>query len=111
MDELRRFAALRRRLTALQQEAYTLSRVLDVTDWRGNDHGAELQARTLQLATVEDEMADIEFLLSYYERTMLNAKSLIVAPQTVLLITSIVLAVFVLMTIAAGVLAGAIRVG
>lgn len=111
MDELRRFAALRRRLNGLQQEAYTLSKVLDVTDWRGNDHGAELQAHTLQREAIEDEMADIEFLLSFYERTMQNRQSLIVSPYTVLLILAIVVAMFVSTTLAAGILAGVIRVG
>jgi hypothetical protein len=109
MQDLRRFAALRRRLNALQQESYTVGRVLEVTDWRG-EHTAEVQASTLKLTTLDDEIADIEYLLDYYERSMTQAQSLIVSPQTVALITAIVLAVFVLMTMVAGVLAGAINV-
>jgi hypothetical protein len=109
MQDLRRFAALRRRLNALQQESYTVGRVLEVTDWRG-EHTAEVQASTLKLTSLDDEIADIEYLLDYYERSMTQAQSLIVSPQTVALITAIVLAVFVLMTMVAGVLAGAINV-
>lgn len=109
MQDLRRFAALRRRLNALQQESYTVGRVLEVTDWRG-EHTAEVQASTLKLTTLDDEIADIEYLLDYYERSMTQAQSLIVTPQTVALITAIVLTIFVLMTMVAGVLAGAINV-
>jgi hypothetical protein len=109
MQDLRRFAALRRRLNALQQESYTVGRVLEVTDWRG-EHTAEVQASTLKLTTLDDEIADIEYLLDYYERSMTQAQSLIVSPQTVALITAIVLTIFVLMTMVAGVLAGAINV-
>ena len=111
MDELRRFSALRRRLVALEQEGYTLSRVLEVTDWRGNEHGADLQAHSAKLVTVEDEMADIEYLLAYYERNMIRGQAMIVTPKKVLLITAIVLAIFAMMTVSAGVLAGALRVG
>ena len=110
MDELRRFAAMRRRLNALQQESYTIMRVLDITDWRG-EHTAEVQASTVKLTTVEDEIADIEYLLDYYERTMVRSQSLIVTPQTVVMIAAIVLVAFVAMTVAAGLLAGAIRAG
>ena len=109
MDQLRRFAAMRRRLNALQQEQYTTSRVIEVNDWRHSDT-AELQAHTARLATIEDEIADIDFLLDFYERTMLQSQSMIVAPHTVALIAAIVVAVFVAMTVAAGVLAGAIHV-
>lgn len=111
MDQLRRFAAMRRRLNALQQEQYTTSRVIEVNDWRIGDHTAELQAHTARLATIEDEIADIDFLLDFYERTMTQAQSMVVAPHTVALIAAIVVVVFVAMTVAAGVLAGAIRVG
>lgn len=111
MDQLRRFAAMRRRLNALQQEQYTVSRVLEISDWRGDDHSAELQAHTARLATIEDEIADIDFLLGYYERTMTQSQSLMVAPHTVALIAAIVVAVFIVMTVAAGVLAGVIHVG
>lgn len=110
MDQLRRFAAMRRRHNALQQEQYTVARVIENNDWRG-DHAAELQAHTARLATIEDEIADIDYLLDYYERTMIRSQSMIVAPHTVALIAAIVVAVFVAMTLAAGVLAGAIHVG
>ena len=111
MDQLRRFAAMRRRLNTLQQEQYTVSRVLEISDWRGDDHTAELQAHTARLATIEDEIADIDYLLGYYERTMTQSQALMVAPHKVALIAVIVVAVFVAMTVAAGVLAGAINVG
>jgi hypothetical protein len=111
MDELRRFAALRRRLVALEQECYTLSRVMDVTDWRGAEHGFELQAHTAKLVTVEDEMADIEYLLSHYERSVAASKAMIVTPKTVLFIAALVLVMFVLMTVTAGLFAGAFRGG
>ena len=109
MQDLRRFAALRRRLNALQQESYTVERMLEITDWRG-EHTAEVQASTLRMAALDDEIGDIEYLLDYYERSMTQAQSLIVTPQTVALITAIVLTIFVLMTLVAGVLAGAINV-
>ncbi len=82
MQDLRRFAALRRRLNVLQQESYTATRVLEVTDWRG-EHTAEVQASTLRLAALDDEISDIEYLLNYYERSMTQAAALIVTPQTV----------------------------
>jgi hypothetical protein len=107
MDELRRCSALRRRLNALQQESYTVARVMENTDWRGSDHAAEVQAYTNRASLLDDEIADIEFLLDYYERTMLRSQSLIVAPETVMLIAAIVLATFMAMTIAAGIMAGA----
>lgn len=107
MDELRRFSALRRRLNALQQESYTVARVMENTDWRGADHAAEVQAYTNRATLLDDEIADIDFLLDYYERTMLRSQALIVAPETIMLITAIVLATFLAMTIAAGIMAGA----
>ena len=108
MQDLRRFAALRRRLNALQQESYTITRVIEVTDWR-NDHTAEVQASTLRMAALDDEIGDIEYLLNYYERTMMQAAALIVTPKTVGLVTAIVLAIFMVMTLIAGVLAGVIN--
>jgi hypothetical protein len=109
MQDLRRFAALRRRLNALQQESYTVNRIMENTDWRG-DHAAEVHANTMRLTSLDDEIADIEYLLEYYERSMTQAQALVVTPQTVVLITAIVMAIFVFMTVAAGVLAGAINV-
>lgn len=112
--DLRRFSALRRRLNALQQEAYTTARVLEGTDWRTKDQisqVAELQALTNRSQAINDELDDIEFLLEYYERTMLHANSLIVTPQTVVIISAMIMGLFLAMTLAAGLLAGAIRVG
>lgn len=111
MDDLRRFSALRRRLNALQQESYTVSRILDITDWRGADHVAEVQASTTKQEQLDAEIGDIEYLLDYYERTMRGRQSLIVSPYTVLLILAIVVGLFVSTTLAAGILAGVIRVG
>ena len=111
MDDLRRFSALRRRLNALQQESYTVSRILDITDWRGADHMAEVQASTAKQQSLDAEIGEIEYLLDFYERTMQSRQSLIVSPYTVLLVLAIVIALFVSTTLAAGVLAGAIRVG
>lgn len=111
MDQLRRFAAMRRRLNTLQQEQYTVSRVLEISDWRGDDHTAELQAHTARLATIEDEIADIDYLLGYYERTMTQSQSLFVTPHTVAVVAAIIIATFVLLTVAAGLLAGSIHAG
>jgi hypothetical protein len=110
MDELRRFSALRRRLNALQQESYTVARVIENTDWRGADHAAEVQAFTNRASILDDEIADIEYLMDYYERTMRRANAMILAPNTVVLIATIVVVLFMAMTVAAGVLAGAINV-
>jgi hypothetical protein len=112
--ELRRFAALRRHLNALQQESYTVARVLENTDWRsGNQTSrvAEFQSLTNRSDALDDEMADIEYLLDYYDRTMLASNALVLMPHTVALITAIVLIVFIAMTVAAGWLAGALNAG
>lgn len=114
IGELRRFAALRRRLNALQQEAYTTARILEGTDWRTKDQVgqvAELQALTNRVQIIDDEINDIEYLLEYHERTMMQSGSLIVTPQTVAIISAMIMGLFLAMTLAAGLLAGAIRVG
>jgi Mg2+ and Co2+ transporter CorA len=110
-DELRRFAALRRRLNALQQDAYTTARVLENTDWRSGNQGAEFAALTSRSIAIDDEVADIEYLLDYYERTMANTQTMILTPQTVLVIAAVITTLFTAMTLAAGLLAGTFRVG
>lgn len=110
MDELRRFSALRRRLNALQQESYTIEKILDVTDWRGVEHLAEVQASTARQKALEEEIGELEYVLEFYEHSMRSRQALIISPYTVLMILAIVLALFVLTTLAAGVMAGAIRV-
>ncbi len=111
MDQIRRFAALRRRLNSLQHEQYTLTQVLEVTDWRQADHTAELQSLQTQLAAIEAEIADIEFLLHYYEHCMDKPQALFVTPHTVAVVAAIIIATFVLLTVAAGLLAGSIHAG
>ena len=111
MDQFRRFAATRRRLNSLQHEQYTLSQVLEVTDWRGGEHAAELQSLQAQLATVEAEISDIESLLHFYEQSMDKPQALVVTPHTVVVVAAIIIATFVLLTMAAGLLAGTIHAG
>ena len=109
MDQPRRFVALRRRVNALQQEQYTIARVIENTDWRG-DHSSELSSNQARLITIEDEISDIEFLFHAYELNMERTQAMILMPQTAALIAAIVLITFVLMTIAASWLAGTFNV-
>ena len=112
--DLRRFAAIRRRLHALQQESYSTARAVEATDWRTKDsvgQVAELQALTSRVQSIDDEMADIEYLLEYYERTMTQRDAMMMTPRTVATIAMLIIGIFVAMTLAAGLLAGSFRVG
>ena len=104
MGEQRRFTALRRRLNALQQEAYTVARVVENTDWR-NRAAAELASLESRQIILEDEAADIEYLIDLYDECA-HQQPLVVTPQTVATVALIIVIVFVLMTVAAGTMAG-----
>jgi hypothetical protein len=104
MGDQRRFTALRRRLTALEQEAYTTARVIENTDWRDRAT-AELASFEARRTVLEDEAADIEYLINLYEECM-HKQPLVVTPQTVATVALIIVIVFISMTLAAGTMAG-----
>jgi hypothetical protein len=104
MGEQRRFTALRRRLTALEQEAYTTARVIENTDWRDRAT-AELASFEARRTVLEDEAADIEYLIELYNEYT-HKQPLIVTPQTVATVALLIVLVFIGMTLAAGTMAG-----
>ena len=104
MGDQRRFTALRRRLTALEQEAYTTALVIENTDWRDRAT-AELASFEARRTILEDEAADIEYLINLYEECM-HKQPLVVTPQTVAMVALIIIIVFISMTLAASTMAG-----